>query len=92
MKMTRRGLLLRGSSGLATLALPSRLQAQGYPSHPVRIVVCYSAGGNADIIARLVGHSLTKTLGQPFVIENRPGAGGNLDDRFHETGSHGTCG
>src|SRR5262245_19710452 len=62
-------------------ALPITLHsawAQTYPSRPVRIVVGYAAGGVTDIIARLMGQWLSERLGQPFVIENRPGAGSNL--------------
>jgi tripartite-type tricarboxylate transporter receptor subunit TctC len=59
-------------------ALPWTASAQAYPTRPVRIIVGFSAGNAADILARLLGQSLSERLGQPFVIENRGGAGGTL--------------
>jgi tripartite-type tricarboxylate transporter receptor subunit TctC len=69
----------------ATLALPlialggpARAQDAPFPSRPLRIVVAFTAGGTTDIIARLVGAQLERRLGQAVVIDNRPGAGGNI--------------
>ena len=53
-------------------------RAQGYPNRPVRVLVPFAAGGAVDVLARLVGQKLSERLGQPLIIENRPGAGGNL--------------
>ena len=53
-------------------------RAQAYPTRPVRLIVGFAAGGAADIVARLMGQWLSERLGQPFVIENRPGAGSNI--------------
>jgi tripartite-type tricarboxylate transporter receptor subunit TctC len=66
---------------LTTLA-STFVHAQNWPSKPVKIVVTLSAGSTSDILARIVGDQLTKSLGQPFVVENRPGAGGNVAGEY----------
>ena len=63
---------------LSALCLPGTAFAQSYPSRPIRIIVTFVPGGGADIIGRYIAQALTTALGQPVVIENRPGAGGLL--------------
>jgi tripartite-type tricarboxylate transporter receptor subunit TctC len=62
----------------AALAVSRVARAQTYPSRPVRVIAGYPPGGGADIVARLIGQWLSERLGQPFVIENRPGANTNI--------------
>jgi tripartite-type tricarboxylate transporter receptor subunit TctC len=75
MKLVRRDFLI--GVGLAA-ALPSRAIAQTYPARPVRILVGFAAGGSNDTYARLIAQWLSERLGQPFIVENRPGAGTNI--------------
>ena len=78
MKLPRRQ-FLRLAAGTAVLPTVSQIaHAQSYPNRPVRLVVGFAPGGGNDITARLMGQWLSERLGQPFVIENRPGAGTNV--------------
>ena len=78
MHLPRRKFLHLGA-GVAMLPAALHLAwAQSFPVHPVRIVVGFAAGSTTDILARLMGQWLSQRLGQQFVIENRPGAGGNI--------------
>ena len=75
----RRRLLAAGVAMAAGFAVMTGAQAQGnYPTKPITMIVPFSAGGTTDILARIVSLQLGKALGQPVVVDNRPGAGGNI--------------
>jgi tripartite-type tricarboxylate transporter receptor subunit TctC len=78
MKLLRRQFLQLAGAAAAAPAFPQRASALDYPTRPVRIIAGFAAGGGVDVTARLIGQWLTDRLGQSFVIENRPGAGGNI--------------
>jgi tripartite-type tricarboxylate transporter receptor subunit TctC len=79
MKLPRRRQFLRLAAGAVALPIVPRIaSAQSFPSRPVHIVVGFPPGGATDTTARLMGQWLSERLGQPFIIENRPGAGGNI--------------
>ena len=63
---------------LGTMLAVQRVEAADYPTRPVSLVVAFTPGGASDVLARLLGRKLEQILGQPFVIDNRPGAGGNV--------------
>jgi tripartite-type tricarboxylate transporter receptor subunit TctC len=78
MKLPRRR-FLHLAAGATALPAASRIAiAQNYPTRPVRLVVTFPPGGSNDLHARLIGQWLSERLGQPFIIENRPGGGGNI--------------
>jgi tripartite-type tricarboxylate transporter receptor subunit TctC len=78
MKLPRRQFLHLAAGAAALPAVPRLAWAQAYPARPVRIIVPFPAGQATDTVARLMGQSLSERLGQPFIIENRTGAGGNI--------------
>ena len=78
MNLARRHFLQLGAAAIAVSAVSPTAGAQSYPTRPVRWIVGYPPGGATDITARLIGQWLSERLGQPFVIENRTGASGNI--------------
>src|SRR5262249_47486662 len=78
MKLPRRRFLHLATSAAALPAFSRLAWAQAYPSRPVHILVGLAAGGPTDIFARLIGEWLSERLGQPFIIENRPGGATNI--------------
>jgi tripartite-type tricarboxylate transporter receptor subunit TctC len=78
MKLPRRNFLHLAAGAAALPAVSRFVWAQVYPSRPVRIIVGFAPAGSTDIMARLIGQWLSERLGQPFIIENRPGAGTNI--------------
>src|SRR5262245_62499506 len=81
MNLERVARVLKRLCALSLVTMASIVHAQNYPSRPVRIVVGFPPGGPTDIVARLIAPSLSEQLSQPVVVENRPGAGGNIGVR-----------
>ena len=78
MKIARRRVLRLAATAAALSVVPRTAWSQAYPTRPVRIVLGLAPGGSVDIVARLIGQWLSERLGQPFIVENRPGAGSNI--------------
>ena len=81
MQLNRRSVLL-ASGALATVGMPSLGQAQAWPSKPIKLIVPYPPGGSSDIIARAISQPLAEALKQSVIVENKPGANGNLGADF----------
>ena len=73
-----RGIVSKAALAVAALGLACSAAAQSYPSRPIRVIVPYPPGDAADILARLIGPRLTERMGQPVIVENRPGASGQI--------------
>jgi tripartite-type tricarboxylate transporter receptor subunit TctC len=78
LKLPRRRFLHLAAGAVALPAVSRIARAQAYPSKPVRVIVPFPPAGNNDLIARLIGQWLSERLGQPFIVDNRPGAGTNI--------------
>jgi tripartite-type tricarboxylate transporter receptor subunit TctC len=78
MKLPRRQFLHLAAGAAALPAVSCFAWGQAYPTRPVRLIVAFAPGGASDILARLMGQWLSERLGQQFVIDNRPGSGGNI--------------
>ena len=78
MNLLRRQFLHLAAGAAALPALSRIARSQAYPSRPVRVIVPFAPAGDTDLVARLMGQWLSERLGQPFIIENRPGAGTNI--------------
>ena len=78
MKLPRRQFLHLAAAAAALPAVSRIARAQTYPARPVRLIFPFAAGGQIDIIARLIGQWLSERMGQPFIVDNRAGAGGNI--------------
>jgi tripartite-type tricarboxylate transporter receptor subunit TctC len=75
---SRRRVLRLAAAAVALPAFPRRAPAQNFPARPVHMISSFAAGGPNDLLARLIGQWLSERLGVPFIIDNRPGAGGNI--------------
>jgi tripartite-type tricarboxylate transporter receptor subunit TctC len=78
MKLERRRFLQLAGTSIAANTFTRRAMALDYPTKPVRVIVPFVPGGASDIIGRLTSQRLSERLGQPFIVENRPGAGTNI--------------
>ncbi len=82
MVLSRRSLFRSLAAMPAALLVSENALAADYPDRPIRLIVPFAAGGNADIVGRIVGEQISKTLGQPVVVDNRAGAGGSIGAEY----------
>jgi tripartite-type tricarboxylate transporter receptor subunit TctC len=76
--MTRLGLLHVAAAAVGILAAPVTASAQAYPTRPIQVIVPFAGGSASDVVMRILLDRMAKSIGQPFIVDNRPGAGGNI--------------
>jgi tripartite-type tricarboxylate transporter receptor subunit TctC len=76
--MTRLGLLHVAAAAAGILAAPVTASAQAYPTRPIQVIVPFAGGSASDVVMRILLDRMAKSIGQPFIVDNRPGAGGNI--------------
>src|SRR5947207_14941620 len=77
MRLPRRRFLHLAAVAIGTLAAPGLASAQAYPTRPIQVIVPFAGGSASDVVMRILLDRMGKRLGQPFIVDNRPGAGGN---------------
>src|SRR6266849_4123714 len=78
MKRPRRRFLHLAAAIIGTLAAPATASAQAYPTRPIQVIVPFAGGSASDVVMRILLERMAKSIGQPFIVDNRPGAGGNI--------------
>ncbi len=78
MRLPRRRFLHLAAIAIGTLAAPGLASAQAYPTRPIQVIVPFAGGSASDVVMRILLDRMAKSIGQPFVVDNRPGAGGNI--------------
>src|SRR5499427_6140548 len=78
MRLPRRRFLHLAAVAIGTLAAPALASAQAYPTRPIQVIVPFAGGSASGVVMRILLDRMAKSLGQPFVVDNRPGAGGNI--------------
>jgi len=78
MRLPRRRFLHLAAAAIGTLAAPGLASAQAYPTRPIQVIVPFAGGSASDVVMRILLDRMAKSIGQPFVVDNRPGAGGNI--------------
>src|SRR5438128_2578687 len=78
MKLPRRQFLQLAAAAIGSLAAPAIASAQAYPTRPIQVIVPFAGGSASDVVMRILLDRMGKSIGQPFIVDNRPGAGGNI--------------
>src|SRR5262247_4390088 len=78
MRLPRRRFLHLAAVAIGTLAAPALASEQAYPTRPIQVIVPFAGGSASDVVMRILLDRMAKSIGQPFIVDNRPGAGGNI--------------